>query len=260
MKFKKIVCVTLSLIMLMSVTACRNVENTLSDESNPSNVAMKIPVGDTNTLLTDAKWEGDDGKCINNIYFRSDNSFGNHCACGDPLGFSDETELYSYNDSDKTVDLYDCEGELLETGKILYLDETFLIIDIWDSVYTYVNQNGSVPTIHDSFEQRDTLATQPYLYLLDLKDGLLTVSARNYDADAKDNFKLWEFKAAKDISFNSVTVYDKNGKVTVSDYELTEKDKQHLGDFYNCGYFEFNTKGEVSHITFYGEIITQESF
>ena len=137
---------------------------------------------------------------------------------------------------------------------VLYKDKIYTITKGEEKVTVSVNEGAKAPSVHEAGRQYIDIM-QPYLYVLNFQDGILTVSSHDYDADAKDNFKLWELQAAKDISFNSIIVFDKNGKVTVSDDELTEKDEYLLGDFYNCGYLEFNASGEVSHITFYGEII-----
>lgn len=137
---------------------------------------------------------------------------------------------------------------------LLYKDEIYTITGGEQGVTVSVNEGAKAPQVHEAGKQYVDIM-QPYLYVLSFQDGVLTVSSHDYDADAKDNFKLWELKAAKDISFNSVIVFDKGGKVTVSDDTLTEKDEHLLGDFYNCGYLEFNAGGEVSHITFYGEIV-----
>ena len=77
--------------------------------------------------LVNAQWVGNDGKCENRIRFNKDKSFINSCACGDPVGDGDLVESYTYN-KDNTISLFDCDGALVETAEILFLDNTHLIL------------------------------------------------------------------------------------------------------------------------------------
>ena len=251
MKFKKVISIVICFIMVVCFSACESAKTTSSTSAN-------IPTGDKNPLLTEARWEGNDGNCLNRIIFGNDSYFGNSCACGEPVGDADLTELYRYDNKDKTIELYDCDGGLVETANILYLDKTYLVINVWDKVYTYANQKGNVPTVHNELIQKqETTKTLSALSVLDYKNNKITVSSHDYDADAKNNYDVWHLDVAEDIGFSSIMVLQENGRTTIAQEEIPLKDSDFIGVYYTYGYFEFNTKGEVSHITFYGEILNQ---
>lgn len=214
--------------------------------------------GDRNALLTNARWVGHDDVCENRIFFGTDNSFVNNCACGEPLGMADVTEFYSYNDKDKTLDLYDSDGETLESGKILFLDESYLVVELWDDVYVYENKQGHVPTVYEKakkcvFDE----ATKPCLAVLKFEDNVLTIASHDYDGDTPDLFEKWELTASEDINFMVVSVTDNKGDVQVQCFIPNEEDCRYIGEYYTCGYFEFDENGQVKSVIFYGELIIQ---
>ncbi len=220
-----------------------------------------IPKGDECALLTQADWEGNNPNCINWIRFREDGSFSNSCGCGSPVGDGDLTEQFRYHAADQTVELFDGDGALIETGKILYLDEAYLVIDLWDSVYTYENLDAYrlIPRENALQYTGTGELTKPYLTILDFKDGVLTVTSMDYDGDAADMFELWELPAAEDIKFSTVSVTVVNDtEETIETGELTEADYPDIGEYHNGGYFEFNEQGEVTSVVVYGELLIYE--
>lgn len=246
------------LLAAMLLWLCGCVDGTDTENALSTPNFQSVAAGSDNELLTNAKWVGNDDSCENRITFKKDRFFSNSCACGSPVGSGDVTEIYSYNDKEKTVELYDCDGELLETAKILFLDELYLVIDIWDSVYVYENQNGYIPAVHE--EVRDEVLgeiTKPCFSVLEYKDNKLLVSSYDYDGDTPDLFEKWELGAEDDISFKTVTVVDDNGSVSVERAVLNAEDYQYIGEYYTCGYFEFDQNGNVTAITFYGDTVIQ---
>ncbi len=254
---KKILCFLLAVMLIWSC-GCKNKADTESKPSKSSEKTASVPAGDENSLLTDAEWVGHDGRCENHITFNKDKFFGNNCACGEPVGFGDVTEIYSFNSKDKTIDLFDCDGEKLETAKVLFLDKNYLVIDIWDDVYVYANQKGYVQTVHEgALDHVNTDETFPCLAVLEYENNKFTVSSHNYDGDTPDLFERFELEAAEGVTFKSVSVTDDNGVVIVDDITLSESEYQYIGEYYSHGFFEFNENGQVTHITFYGEIVIQ---
>lgn len=254
---KKTLCLLLAAMFILSC-GCKNKADTESKPSQSAKKTASVPLGDENSLLTDAEWVGRDGRCENHITFKKDKFFSNSCACGEPVGNGDITEAYSYNSKDRNLDLFDCDGEKIETAKVLFLDKSYLVIDIWNDIYVYENENGYAQTVHEAaLDHVNTEETFPCLAVLEFEDNLFTVSSHDYDGDTPDLFERFELKAAEGITFNSVSVTDDNGMVIVDDVTLPEIEYQYIGEYYTHGFFEFNQEGEVTHITFYGELIIQ---
>ncbi len=248
---KRIFALLLIFIMLALTCGCNSKE--------ADSAQSEFQKGDSCSLLTDAKWEGSDGQCVNVISFKKDNGFANWCYCGSPVGDGDVAEKFSFRAKDNSVLLYDCDNINFETGKILYLDKAYLIIDLWSKVLCYENLNAYRPQIHGQASENmnpDDL-TWPCLTALSYKDGKFTVSDYNYDGDAAASFKKWELEASEDITFKSVEVKDDKGNVTVNSATLSETDIQHIGEYFTVGYFDINRDGKVQAVTFYGELIIQ---
>ena len=249
---KRIFAVLLMVIVLISACGCNNSKTETKAQSKTQKSQLEA-------LLIDAKWEGNDGQCVNVITFKEDGGFANWCYCGSEIGEAESVKEYSFNSADNTVLLYDENGNNFETGKILYLDKTYLVIDLWSKILCYENLNAYHSTVYKEAinEVNPEELTHPYLMILGYKDGKLTVSDYNYDGDAKADFKTWELKASENIIFKSVDVKDDNGKVTVEAFELKEDDIQYVGEYYTIGYFDINRDGEVQSVVFYGELIIQ---
>lgn len=218
----------------------------------------KVPTGDKSPLLTDARWKGYDGKCENTITFRVDNSFSNSCACGEPVGDADLVETYSYNKKNQTLSLYDDKAKEIESSKVLFLDECYLVVDLWDDVYVYENQKGHKCTVYDEVKKYvlDDF-TKPFINVLKFEDGILTVTSHDYDGDTPDLFERWNLIVSDDVSFKEVSVTDNKGEVNAIRRVLTEEDYQYIGEYYTAGYFTFNEDGQVADVVFYGELVIQ---
>ena len=121
--------IMIMLITLLLLSGCANQKGTVQETVK----------GDVCDFLTHANWEGTDEQCTNTITFREDGGFSNSCACGEPVGDADLAEEYRYRASDRTVHLLDFEGNVLEEGKILFVDDMYLVIHIWDEVFVYKN-------------------------------------------------------------------------------------------------------------------------
>ena len=214
-----------------------------------------IPSGDDCDFLINAKWEGTDEQCTNYIRFEEDMSFGNYCACGSPVGDGDLTEIFRYVAKDQSLLLYDYEEELVDEGKVLFCDDTYLVVNLWGHTYCYQNNNAEyIPEVHDI--ALDTVGTEnitkPLLYIVELNNGTLTVASYEYDGDSKDLFTTWQLKVAENITYNCVSINVVNDIATMEVLDLTAEDTQHIGEYYTGGFFEFNDDGQVTHITFYG--------
>lgn len=214
-----------------------------------------LPAGDPCDFLINASWEGTDEQCTNTIIFRDDMSFGNSCACGSPLGDADITEIFRYTEDTKTISLYDYEETLMDEGKVLFCDDTYLVVNLWGCTYCYQNNDAEyIPEVHNiALETIGTESiTKPLLHVLELNDGTLTVSSHDYDGDSKDLFTTWQLPVADNATYKLVTVNVINDKATMDVVDLTEEDTQYIGEYYTGGFFEFNDDGEVTHIDFYG--------
>lgn len=141
-------------------------------------------------------------------------------------------------------------------SSLLYKDGTYIIKRSENGVSVEIVASY-VPSVHEVAKEYIDVTTMPYLTILKHKDGKLTVSSYNYDRDAKKNFKLWTLDTSNNITFNSITVVDDNGDVSVENVILSQEDYQYIGEYYSHGYFEFNNTGKVEHITFYGETVIQ---
>lgn len=210
-------------------------------------------------FLINATWEGNDAQCVNGIHFGEDFSFNNWCFCGSPVGAGDVTEQFRYRASDRSILLLDNEYNLIATGTILYVDDMYLVVDLWEGCYVYENVDIERPTPRNcALEYTGTEElSKPCLSILDYNDGMLTVSSYNYDNDAADNFEIWTFPASETISFSTVTVTIENGNETLEHTVLTEDDYEYIGEFYTSGYLEINYDGQVESVVFYGELIIE---
>ncbi|MBR5473307.1 MAG: hypothetical protein IKU82_04900 [Clostridia bacterium] len=220
--------------------------------------SAKVPKGDKSTLLINARWQGHDGACENKIIFGADNYFSNSCICGEPVGDADVVETYSYNKEKQTLSLYDDKAKVIESGRVMFLDQCYLVVDLWDDVYVYENQKGHKCTVYDEVKQYvlDDF-TKPFINVLKFEDGVLTVTSHDYDGDTPDLFEKWELTVADDVSFKEVSVTDNKGEVSAIRRVLTEEDYQYIGEYYTAGYFTFNEDGQVTDIVFYGELVIQ---
>ena len=121
---KKLLTILLAIVFVVLI-GCNDSATTSKTESGATSIKKE------EQYLINAKWVGHDGKCENSIRFNSDKSFGNSCACGEPVGDGDLTEIFKFNKDNNTIDLFDCDGELVETAKVLFLDNSYLIINVW---------------------------------------------------------------------------------------------------------------------------------
>ena len=210
-------------------------------------------------FLTEANWEGNDSQCVNVISFNEDGGFSNWCYCGSPVGDSDIVESFRYRASDKTIHLLDDSDEVVEIGNIQYVDDMYLIVELWDRCYVYENMDTerispqSCAVEHIGTDE----LSKPYLQILGFENGVLTVSAYDYDKDTAANFDTWTLSAQKDIAFSEVIVTVENGAETYEVSQLTEADYEYIGDFYTNGYIEMSNEGQVVSVIFYGEIINE---
>ena len=235
--------------VLIALVGCSNNATSSQTESKPK----ATPITKAEQHLVNANWVGNDGKCENHIRFNKDKSFINSCVCGDPVGDGDLVESYTYN-KDNTISLFDCDGVLVETAEILFLDNSYLIINLWDKIYTYANQEAYVPVMHEEVtKHQDSTEQFACLAILDYKDNAITVASHYYDGDAKKDFKLWKLDTDENITVNSITVIDNKGSVSVENITLKQEDYQYIGEYYTHGFIEFDDGGKVKHITIYGE-------
>lgn len=213
------------------------------------------------TVLTAADWQGHDGTCTNTLVLETDGGFSNICACGDPVGDSDLVASYRLREDGHTIELLDADGAAVHTGEVLYVDGAYLIMRLWDRVYTYENTAGYIPAVRDSVKPlvgTDAL-TKPCLTILGYDGDTLTVSAFNYDHDAAANYKVWELKADRDLTVSSVSVTVMNGEEeTIETAALDASDYAAIGENYHSGYFTLSPEGFVTDIVFYGELLIRE--
>lgn len=212
-------------------------------------------------FLIEADWEGKDAQCINVISFKEDGSFSNWCYCGSPVGAGDVVEEFRYRASDQTIHLLNDRNQVMEIGTIQYMDDMYLILDLWERCYVYENINTKRPSPRScalTYTGTEEIS-KPYLHILDYENGVLTVSSYDYDGDTAANFDIWTLPAHKDITFSDVCVTVENETETLEVSQLTEKDYQYIGEFYTTGYVEMNYEGEVASVIFYGETIMEYS-
>ena len=137
-----------------------------------------------------------------------------------------------------------------------------------DSVYTITKgENGAnvsieatasnITSVYDEAKSEIDTKTMPCLSILKYSDNTLTVSAFNYDGDAKDEFELWELSCADNVIFKSITVINDNGNVSVENVVLPEEQEKYIGEYYTYGFFEFDNNAKVSKVIFYGENIIE---
>ena len=73
-------------------------------------------------------------------------------------------------------------GRVEETGKILYVDRWYLIVDLWGGVYVYENMDESRPEVAlEAIELTGVEElTKPFLTILDFDGKMWRLAAWNY--------------------------------------------------------------------------------
>lgn len=236
-----------AILLSLLLVGCAGAENT----------AQTLPAGDGCAFLTDADWEGNDGRCVNVIRFGEDGSFSNWCHCGSPVGDGDLAETFRYDAESRSFTLYDTEDLKVATGRILYCDSMYLVVTLWDGCYVYRNLESPGPEVRACAQAAVGVWEEdmPCLTVLGLEDGLLSVSACNYDGDAPDGFGIWQLETAEDVRFSCVTVTDDNGTETVETLELGTGDPERIGEDFTYAYLRFDADGRVTRVVFYGETV-----
>ncbi len=253
-----------TLIFLLLITLlCGCSSPKVPANDNPQEPSVQLPEtlpNDNCDFLIQASWEGRDTQCTNTIYFGEDFSFGNSCACGSPVGDGDICETFCYGAKDHSIYLLDSEDNVVETGTILYADDLYLIVDLWNRCYVYENIDKERPTPHASaLEYIGTESlSKPCFAILGYEDGKLTISARNYDHDAASDFEIWTLPTSEEINFSSVSVYVENDIVDIQTSILTQDEYEQIGEGYTHGYVEMNNQGKVAKVVFYGETIINQ--
>ena len=248
---KRIIAVILMMLLICGCSAKGDVKN---KKQTPT-----IAKGDNCDFLINAKWEGNDDICPYVVTFRADGGFSNWCYCGSEVGDADLVEKYVYRASDKAILLYDSDNKNFESGKVLYVDEYFLILDLWTRVRSYENLNAERQHVYlEALEEvGNEYITKPFLYIKEYKDNKCTVTSFNYDGDAAADFTLWQLDAVEDVTFKIVTVKDDKGTVMVDSKVLSEEDISHIGEYYTAGFCEIDDEGKIKSVVFYGELIIQ---
>ncbi|MBR6528695.1 MAG: hypothetical protein IKT62_01530 [Firmicutes bacterium] len=220
------------------------------------------PKSDPCDFLINATWEGTDSQCTNYLSFNEDMSINNRCACGDYIGYPDITDHFIYSEEERAVKLYDAEGEYMLDGKILFNDDIYLVINIWNNTYVYENMDCDyIPQVHTVAQDEvySSFVTMPCVSILDFEDGILTVASHDYDGDAEGDFETWQIPVIEDVKCRSIDVTVINDNATKEVTYLSAEDLDRIGEDYTYGYLEFSPRGDVVRITFYGETVTQDS-
>ncbi len=243
-----------SLILLISISmlcAC-----TPSKDNNRNENTNHTETHDIYEFLIEGNWEGHTDACTNVITFDEDQSFSNWCACGSTVGDADLYETFEYQPSDQSITLSNSYGDS-DTGKILYADKYYLIINLWNNIYFYENIHNTHSALQDCALEyvNPNNVTMPCLSILEFKDNFLSVSSHNYDRDAADNFNVWQLPVSQDVVFKNVSVTIENEQELVETNTLTENDYEHIGNFYTYAYLDMNTEGEVTNVIFYGKTL-----
>ena len=147
-------------------------------------------------------------------------------------------------------------------GKILFCDDAYLAINIWNNTYVYDNIDSDfVPHVHTCAQEDiySSLVTMPFVSILDYEDGILTIASHNYDADAKDDFETWQIPVIENVKCRSINVTVVNGEAEKEVTYLSADDLDKVGEDYTHGFLEFSPKGNIVRITFYGENIVEDS-
>ncbi|WP_426348919.1 hypothetical protein ACPWSR_14375 [Alloiococcus sp. CFN-8] len=207
-------------------------------------------------FLTDASWVRYDdniGENIN-ISFHENGEYFYNCDCGEPVGDSDIYDSYSYEPENYIITLSGPDGETSKI-EVLYYDDNYLCLLFEEGTVTFKNEKASIDDeILSSAREYVGEEGKPFLSVLGFENGMVTLAPHNYDKDAADSFAehIFEVKGSEDISFSSVSITIEGDKEAIEFIKLTEDDYTNIGEFYNVGYIEFNNKGEVGSVVFYG--------
>ncbi len=219
-------------------------------------------------FLINHEWEADSIGDSQVISFREDGSFSNWCHCGSPVGDGDLVEKYYYREEEKEIVLLgeNGSGHELEVIQIIYTDDFYLVVDAWDEVVTYENENAPVIDTENeevldelfmNYDGRDEVS-KPCVTILGYENNEITITQYNYDADAKDNYELWTVKCVEEIVFDTYSLTEINGVEEVEYSKLAESDYEFIGEHYTNGYLTFNDEGQVVRVSFYGKTAVWE--
>ena len=153
--------------------------------------------GDPCDFLIQGEWEGEVVGCTNVIYFDEDYSFSNYCACGSPVEFADLIESYRYRASDQAILLYDGNDTLLETGKVIYVDTAYLVVELYDNIYCYENRSARLPELPGSVTSFAGGLTTPFVSIISCQDGKLEVA--HYTKGAENGTTILEISESLNL-------------------------------------------------------------
>ena len=94
-------------------------------------------------LLTSCVWEYEAESCTYILGMGANGAFINYCTCGEPVGNSDLTETFIYDDETSSVYLYDNDGKCIVKGTVKKLNDTSLTLDLFGKVCEYVKAEPS---------------------------------------------------------------------------------------------------------------------
>ncbi|MBE6984105.1 MAG: hypothetical protein E7434_00560 [Ruminococcaceae bacterium] len=210
-------------------------------------------------FLINGDWKGFDSDCSYAISFSENESVKISCECGDHIKESALVSKFSYQKSDHMIKLYDKHDKLLESGSILYSDHSYLIIEMWDNVFVYENQNAALTMPNEAAQHHfeNYHKVLPELTILEHADDKLTVSASDYDADAADQYEVWELPLSDEVEYLSISVTSDSESSIVDVSALSDDDIAYIGDFYNIAYLAISAEGRVTSVIFYGEVISE---
>ncbi len=249
-----------------------NLKNDVSGENDVSeknDILEEIPIeeiplrSDSCRFLTWTQWQGTSLYYSHVLSFGTDGSYKHIMDNETYFDNGINTPYYRYKASENTFYVFDTEKKLVDKGRIIYVDEEYLVIDFLGECFAYFAHDD-----HDLEHPHDILhesarkyvlgvwginqVTKPLLHIEGYGEGTISVSQYVYESEEASDAKVWELNLSEDCEFKLV-VYAVDSD-TAEETLLEKSDYENVSAEYADGFFAFNDDGEVSNVIFYSEI------
>ncbi len=208
--------------------------------------------GDPCGFLKGPDWEGKNPSCEYMIEFSFSTSFDNWIFYPSSFYNCQSASEFRYNELKNELYIFNFDGELLDIGNIIYVDDYYFVLTLWGSCYTYENVDAELPgSIVSETAQKNVGTdkwTKPRLRISGYGEGTVSVFMCDYDQDESEA-KVWTLNLSEDCAFKSVE-YSASSD-TVEETVLEKSDYESVPEKYADGFFAFNADGEVISVIFY---------
>ncbi len=213
-------------------------------------------------VLEDTIWSRAEGPGrARRIYFSLYGTY-EHYIHGETIARQDFGDCAYYSESEDAYYISE-KGELIDTGKIIYIDDYYLVMDFLNTCYAFkIHYDHFIDFPHEIVNESAEAYvgiyryTKPRLCIAGYGEGTISVFQYAFDAEETAKTEVWELNLSEDCEIKSVvySVASDTAEITILEKSDYESDSSKYAD----GFFDFNADGEVSSIVFYEEVWPSE--